>query len=238
MNISRLAKIGSNVAIGRTSIVHDDVVIGDNCVIGEFCVIGEPSRLAEGPLVLGADSLVRSHSVLYAGSELGPGLSTGHHVTVREKTQAGRNVQLGSYADVQGHCRIGDFTRTHSGVQINHGCVLGRCVWLFPHAVLANDPHPPSDLTLGVTVDDYAVIGMQACVLPGVRVRAHAVVAAAALVSRDVAEGMLVAGVPAREVRPAREVIRRDGTGLPAYPWTEHFSRGYPAELVGSWGTR
>lgn len=238
MSVSPRARIGSNVVIGRTTVVHDDVVIEDDTVIGEFCILGEPSPLAEGPLVLRRGTLIRSHSVFYAGSELGAGLRTGHHVTVRERTVAGQEVQLGSYADVQGHCVIGDFSRTHSSVQINHGCRLGRCVWMFPHSVLANDPHPPSNITLGVHVDDFAVIGMQACVLPGVRVGERSVVAAAALVSKDVPPGVLVAGVPARVVRPAGEVVRRDGSGLPAYPWTEHFDRGYPEALVRSWRHR
>jgi carbonic anhydrase/acetyltransferase-like protein (isoleucine patch superfamily) len=62
-----------------------------------------------------------------------------------------------------------------------------------------------------------------------------ALVAAGAVVTRDVPPGQLAAGVPARILGPVERVRLRDGTGRPAYPWRRHFHRGYPAEVVARW---
>ena len=55
------------------------------------------------------------------------------------------------------------------------------------------------------------------------------------MVTRDVADGDLVIGVPGRSIGPAAHVLLRDGSGRPAYPWTTHFTRGYPEEIAEHW---
>ena len=231
------ARLGSDVEIGAYAVVHRDADLADGVVIGAFCSIAEPTPLAEGPLVLGPRAHVRSHSILYRGSTVGADLRTGHHVVVRERSQLGDRVQVGSYTELQGDLSIGNDTRTQSSVFVPKHSRIGRCVWLMPRACLTNDPHPPSDFSdKGVVLEDYVVICASATVLPGVVVRRGAVVAAGSVVTRDVEPGMLVAGVPARPRGPASEVALCDGSG-PAYPWTRHFHRGYPADLVASWGT-
>jgi acetyltransferase-like isoleucine patch superfamily enzyme len=200
-------------------------------------VLGWPTALAEGaPLVLGEGAVIRSHCVLYEGSSFGPGLRTGHGVTIREGVTAGRELQIGSGSDLQGRTNIGDHVRTHSGVFIPQGTTIADFVWLFPHVVLMDDPHPPSDLGRAAPVlEEYCVLGAGALVLPGVRVGARAVVAAGSLVSRDVPPDALVAGLPARKVGPASRVKLRDGSGAAAYPWMRHFHRGYPPDAVARW---
>jgi acetyltransferase-like isoleucine patch superfamily enzyme len=154
---------------------------------------------------------------------------------VREGISAGAGLRIGTLSDLQGHAEIGDYVRIHSNVHIGHKSKIGDFVWIFPYVVLTNDPHPPSDGYLsGVVVEDYAVIGTMTTVLPGVRVGTRSLVAAHALVSRDVAPDTVVAGVPAKPRCSTSDVQLRDGSG-PAYPWMRHFHRGYPQSAVDEW---
>ena len=38
-------------------------------------------------------------------------------------------------------------------------------LWIFPYVVLTNDPHPPSDMMHGVTVNDFVAIATLSVVL-------------------------------------------------------------------------
>jgi acetyltransferase-like isoleucine patch superfamily enzyme len=235
--ISPKARIGANVTIGNFCTVHDNVVIQDNCTIEDYCTIGHPSPLAEGnPLVVGENAWIRSYSLLYEGSTFGPGLRTGHRVTVREKTTAGTNLQIGTLCDIQGHCEIGDYVRMHSNVHIGQMSKIHDFVWIFPYTVLTNDPHPPSDGYLaGPEVFDYAVIATMTCILPGVRVGEHALVGAHSLVLKDVEAHTVVLGVPAKFHCHTDKIKLKDDSGRPAYPWPRHFHRGYPEHIVREW---
>jgi acetyltransferase-like isoleucine patch superfamily enzyme len=225
------AKLGANVSIGPFTTVHANVEIGADSVIEGYCEIGHPTPLAQGrPLIVGPGALIRSHSVFYEGSTLGDRMQTGHRVTVREGTTTGTNPQIGTLADIQGDCEIGDYFRSQSHVFIAKGSRIGAFVWLLPYVVLTNDPHPPSDICLGCEIGDYVAIAANSTVMPGVKIGAHALVGAQSLVTRDVEPGALVMGSPARFVKPAAEVRLRDGSARAAYPWPQHFSRGYPAD--------
>ncbi len=230
------ARLGKNVTIGDFTIVHDSVEIGDDAVIESHCVIGHPTPLAEGrPLVIGPGALIRSHSIFYRGSTFGPGLHTGHRVTVRECLTAGVDLQIGTLCDFQGHATIGDHCRTHSSVFIAQRSHIGDFVWLFPHVVFTDDPHPPSDgHHAGPIVEDYAAVGAMACVMPGVRIGTRSLVGAHSLVTKDVDPDTVVGGVPAKRLCATGDVKLRDGSG-PAYPWMRHFHRGYPADVVATW---
>lgn len=238
-HVSPDAKIGVNVSIGSFSIVHSDVVIGDDTRIESYCEIGYPSKLADGlPLLIGPNSLIRSHSVFYAGSSFGDGLVTGHRVTVRELTKAGKNLQIGTLTDIQGHCEIGDYVRAHSNVHIGHESKVGNFVWLFPYVVLTNDPHPPSETCIGCEIGDYAAIATMSVILPGVKIGEHALVAAHSCVVKDVDPHTVVGGSPAKFLCGTDKIMLKDGSGRQAYPWPAHFSRGYPQEIVEMWKAR
>ena len=237
--VSPLAQIGVNVRVGPFSIIHDNVVIGADTVIESHCEIGHPSALAGGrALVIGRGSLIRSHSVFCEGSTFGERLTTGHRVTVRELTTAGKNLQIGTLGDIQGHCEIGDYVRTHSNVHIGHESKIHNFVWIFPYVVLTNDPHPPSDTCVGCEIHDHAVIATMSIILPGVQVGEHSLVAAHSSVSRDVEAHTVVGGSPARFLCPTDKIKLKDGSGRSAYPWTTHFSRGYPEDVVKEWLSR
>lgn len=234
--ISSDAEVGNNVSIGPFTIIHAGVSIGDGTSIGSNCELGVPTPLADGAnLHIGADSVIRSHSVFYQGSVFGDKLVTGHRVTVREKTVAGRNLQIGTLSDIQGHCHIGDYVRFHSNVHIGQHSKLGNFIWIFPYVVLTNDPHPPSSVMMGAIVEDFVAIATMSIILPGVRVGKGALVGAHSSVSRNVEPDTVVAGSPAKYICDTSKLKLKDGTNAPAYPWRKHFHRGYPENVVAEW---
>lgn len=234
--ISKKAQIGINVTIGDFVTIHDNVVIGDNCIIESYTELGVPNHLSNGDnLIIGKNSHIRSHSVFYEGSIFGDGLITGHRVTVREKTSAGKGFQIGTLSDIQGHCNIGDYVRTHSNVHIGQHSEIGNFVWIFPYVVLTNDPHPPSNVMLGVTLDDFSVIATMSVILHRAHIAKGVLVGAHSSISGKTEEDMIYSGSPAKCIGPTSKLKLRDGSRKPAYPWRKHFTRGYPEHVVDSW---
>lgn len=102
---------------------------------------------------------------------------------------AGSLVALGGI--LQAGATIGAHVIVNTGAIVEHDGVVGDFAHVAPGSVLGG----------GVRVGEGALIGLGARVMPGVSVGAWAVVGAGAVVLRDVADGEVVAGVPARSVR-------------------------------------
>ena len=237
--LSDKAKIGRNVTMGANVIVYDNVEIGDNVIIGPGSYIGEPAgnyygnrNYSNPPLIIGANGLIRSGSIIYAGSFIGEKLECGHRVTIREDNRIGPHSRIGTLADIQNGCQIGEYVRLHSGVFLAQKSIIGNYVWIFPHAVLTNDPHPPSNVAVGAIVEDFAVIAAGAVVLPGVKIGRDAMIGAMALVRSDVPREAVMHGNPARQVATIRD-IKSKYMKEPPYPWREHFERSMPWEGIG-----
>ncbi|MBE0448558.1 MAG: N-acetyltransferase [Actinobacteria bacterium] len=234
--VSSSAKIEEGVEIGPYSIIHENVYIGRNSKIGAFCEIGLPTAHAkQSKLEIGDGAVIRSHTVIYAGSQIGPGLQTGHHVCVRENSEISEGVQLGSRTDVQGDCSIGAHTKMHADVHVGKRSKIGSFVWLFPEVLLTNDPMPPSETLIGPVIEDYCVIASKVMVFPGVKIASNAVVAAGSVVKNDIPEWKLASGNPAKPACDVR-ILRMPGNPKEkAYPWRNRFHRGYPPEVVQAW---
>lgn len=235
-SVDSRAIIGEGVEVGAFSIIHPNVKLGNRVKIGNYCELGLPTSLGDGsPLEIGDDALIRSHSIFYESSKFGPGLTTGHSVIVRENTTAGLNLQIGTSCELQGDISIGDYVRFQSSVFVGKKTKIGNFVWILPYVIFTNDPTPPSDYLIGSTVEDFATIAAGAIILPGLKIGHHSLVAAASCVTKDVLPHTVVAGVPANTKGKVESVLRRDGSFKPAYPWTNHFRRGYPPEIVSAW---
>jgi acetyltransferase-like isoleucine patch superfamily enzyme len=230
-------KLGRNVTICDNAIVYSNVEIGEDSFIGPNCIIGEPPsdfyKNAENyenpPFIIGKNSIIRSHSILYAGSQIGESFQTGHHVTIRERTKIGKNCSVGTYGDIQGHVQIGDYCRFHSSVHISQYTVIKNYVFIFPNVVLTNDPHPPSDTCIqGPTLEDYCIISTGATIMPGITIGKDSIVGANSLVNKDVSPEMVVMGVPARPICKIYDIKCKEGKLEKPYPWRNHFSRGMP----------
>lgn len=238
--------LGHDVTIGAYTIVYDNVSLGSGTVVGPNCILGEPlAEIYEFPssyenpvLSIGNDSIIRSGTTIYAGTDIGGSFECGHGVTIREAARIGQNVRVGTLSDVQGHCEIGDYVRLHSNVHIGHRSVINDYVWIFPYVVLTNDPHPPSNILLGVTIEEFAVIATMSVILPGVKVGKDSLVGACSLVRNDVPAEAVVVGNPAKQVASIHDIKSRlDGSNV--YPWREAFDRGMPWQGIGfhAWKT-
>lgn len=235
-NVHPLSKIDSDVEIGPFCIIHQNVEIKSGTKIGAYCELGVTTPLSDGsPLYIGHNSMIRSHSVFYESSRFGDQLTTGHRVTVREHTFAGKNLQIGTLCDLQGDCQIGDYVRFHSNVHIGKKSTIGNFVWIFPYVVLTNDPTPPSDTLMGVVLGNYSVVATMAVILPGVQIGEHALIAASACVRNDVPAYSIAAGAPARILGSTSIVKLKEFPEKSAYPWPRHFKRGYPDDVVKAW---
>ena len=237
--ISSSAKIGDNVKIGDNTVIYDNVIIEDNVTICNDCVIGEPlssyysdENYQNPPTLIGKDSMIRSHSIIYANSTFGEGFSTGHRVTIRENSKFGKFCRIGTVSDIQGFVEFGDYCWLHSNVHIGQKSTLGNFVFIYPYVVFTNDPHPPSTICKGPKIGDFSQVAVGTVILPNVQIGKHCLIGAQSLVGKDVGDYQLVAGNPAKFIKDVRDLISKE-TGESHYPWPGHFNRGMPWENIG-----
>jgi len=188
------------------SVIFPGVELGDEVEVGPFCVVGQPYRsMAAGTVtVIGAGSVIRSHTVVYAGNRIGRGFQTGHGAFLRELNRIGDHVSVGSKSIIEHHVTIEDGVRIHSQAFVPEFTHLKKGCWLGPNVVITNARYPLSptvkeDLQAAV-VEEGAIVGANSTLLPGVTIGAGAVVGAGSVVTRDVPPGAVVAGNPARQI--------------------------------------
>ena len=145
-------------------------------------------------------------------ARLGEGSRVWHLAQVREDAVVGPESVIGRGAYIGPGVSIGARSKVQNHALIYEPAELGDGVFVGPGAVLTNDSYPRSVTPAGslktaddwtrvrVTVGEGASIGARAVCVAPVRVGAWAMVAAGAVVTRDVPDHALVVGVPARQV--------------------------------------
>lgn len=241
--------IKENTYLGENVLIEDDVYIDYGCIIrdnvtikkgttiGANCILGEYQMdfyennqcQKAHPLMIGKNAIIRSGTVIYGDTVIGDDFQTGHNVTIREKTMIGHHVSAGTLTDIQGNCEIGNYVRMHSNVHIGMLSRIEDFVWIFPYSVVTNDPTPPSYKLKGALLKKFSVICTGSIILPGVVVEGDFLVAAGAVVTKDVQAGVVVAGNPAKIISDISQ-IKDEETGENVYPWRYTFKRGMPWE--------
>ena len=146
-------------------------------------------------------------------AEIGDGSAIWHLAQVREGARLGANCIVGRGAYIGTGVVMGDNCKVQNYALVYEPASLEDGVFVGPAAVFTNDHFPRSvapDGTLkrgddwaavGVTVHEGASIGARAVCVAPVTIGRWAMVAAGAVVTKDVADFALVAGVPARRIR-------------------------------------
>jgi len=140
--------------------------------------------------------IVRSFANLY-GCRIGAGTTIGTFVEIQ------RGVVVGARCKIQSHSFLCEGVELEDEVFVGHGVLFVNDRYPAATAATGELKGPEDWELLRVRVARRASLGSGAVVMGGVTVGEGALVGAGAVVTRDVAAGAVVAGVPARAVRSA-----------------------------------
>ena len=149
-------------------------------------------------------------SVIFPNVTIGDGTRVGNFVMIRSNTLVGDGCTIGSYVDIEGDVVIGNNVSLQSGCYITRGVVIEDEVFCGPRVITMNDKrivHRRPGLTFdrqGPYIGRGARVGGGSVLLPGVTIGPNALVGAGSVVTRDVPEGAIVAGNPARIIGTVR----------------------------------
>lgn len=193
--------------------LYPGVKLGGGADIGDFVIIGLPPATAqEGELetIIGQVAIIRSHTVIYAGNKIGNHFQTGHGVMIRENNEIGDRVSIGTGSVIEHHIKIGHSVRIHSQAFIPEYSILEDGCWIGPNVVVTNVLHPlcPKAKTCakGATIKKGAIIGANSTLVPGITIEERALVGAGSVVVKDVPEGYVVAGNPAKLIKEIKDL--------------------------------
>jgi len=145
-------------------------------------------------------------------ADIGDDTRVWHLAQVREGARIGAGCNIGRGAYVGPDVVIGDSCKLQNYALVYEPARLGNGVFIGPAAVLTNDEFPRAanldgspktadDWTeVAVVIEDGASIGARAVCVAPVKIGKWALVAAGAVVTKDVAAHALVVGVPARRI--------------------------------------
>ena len=142
-------------------------------------------------------------------AKIGENTKIWHFAYVGDNTEIGDNVKIGSLAHVDYDVKIGNNTMIEGLVYIPPLSRIGNNVFIGPSASLTNDPFPPSEKLVGVTIKDNAIIGSRAVIKAGVTIGENSVVAMGAVVTKNVPPNTVVVGVPAKEMYSREEYDKK-----------------------------
>jgi len=193
--VDPLAELDSTVTVGPYTVIGPHVRIGANTRIDGHCVI-------EGHTTIGRDNHIFpfcsigaiSQDKKYRGEPTR--LEIGNGNTIREFC----TMHLGTVQD-EGVTRVGDNNWIMTYVHIAHDCRVGSNTVLSSSAQLAGHVH----------VGDWAVLGGFTGVHQFVKIGAHAMTGAQALLLQDVPPFVTAAGSPARPAGINAEGLKRRG---------------------------
>jgi acetyltransferase-like isoleucine patch superfamily enzyme len=169
------------------TIYHDDLRLGRHVFIGDRVMIFQGKN--GGSVEVGDGSNLFDDTLLETGE--------------------GGTIRVGRYSRIQRGCQLIAYK---SHIQIGHDVGISQSCIFYPynHGVAPDIPisKQPLQSKGPIVVDDHAWVGVGVIVLDGVRIGKGAVIGAGSVVTRDVPDGAIAVGIPARVVTTRGELFR------------------------------
>jgi len=147
--------------------------------------------------------------VVGKGVKFGQNVVVWNYVVIGDNTKVGEGTRIGSFCDIGKNVDMGKNCNVQTHVTISNGCRIGNGVFIAPNSTLLNDKFPVSDQLGSPIVEDNAIVGGCAVILPNVTIGRNAVVAAGSVVTKDVQAAVVVKGFPAKLMMTRKEYESR-----------------------------
>lgn len=170
--ISAESSIGANLKIGHFNIIETGVVIGENVEIGNYCHLKEGVVIGDGTVVM-------------------------NNVELRKDTFIGKDCYVDSGVKSSGNVKVSDRVILRYDSILARGVEIGENTYVCPR-VMTNNLSADKSPIGGAKIGADCFIGTNAVLHYGIRLGKGVIVGAMSFVNKDVAEGEVVIGVPAK----------------------------------------
>lgn len=149
---------------------------------------------------------VHPSSYIDEGVAIGENTKIWHFSHIQKGAKIGKNCSFGQNVNVSNNVVIGNFVKVQNNVSIYEGVELEDYVFCGPSCVFTNDLTPRSRFPKGsagykkTLIKHDASIGANSTIVCGHTVGEYALIAAGAVVTKDVPAHALMAGIPAKQI--------------------------------------
>jgi UDP-2-acetamido-3-amino-2,3-dideoxy-glucuronate N-acetyltransferase len=153
-----------------------------------------------------SEYFVHESSYIDKDVSIGKGTKIWHFCHVQSGARIGEGCSLGQNVNVSNHVRIGNGVKIQNNVSVYEGVEIEDDVFCGPSMVFTNDLTPRAKFPKGAAnykktlLKQGASIGANATIVCGHTVGSWSMIAAGTVVTKDVPDYALMAGVPAKQI--------------------------------------
>jgi acetyltransferase-like isoleucine patch superfamily enzyme len=177
--------VGKNVIFGRNLTLRHPhkIIIGDHVILDDDCLLDAKGDSNAGILIGDYVSIGRLSSLVCKNGDIEIGSHVNIGSTVKIVVAEGGKIEFGSNIDIGSSCHFSGGSYDYSQID--------------------SLPSTQRQNTKGISIEDYAWVGVGVIVLDGVRIGSKSIVGAGSIVLQDIPPRSVAYGVPA-EVRRGR----------------------------------
>lgn len=214
-------KIGNNVFlksinVGNNSIIEDNSIVGYETLSGHYY---DQKLQKENPgnlddlhyrVIIGNNVLIRTGVTIYLDVNIGDNCWINHNAIIRENVTILKDSTIGSNTICENDVSIGKRCAIHNNTMICAETSIESFVFVGPGVSFTNNSpighlrDIPSTIR-GAKLRLGCAIGGGATICPGVEIGSEAIIAAGAIVTKDIPSRIIAAGNPAKKIRDVEQ---------------------------------